>query len=184
MEKKLTQRDLFRNLLRAAVDPFSSLEKVQDIETIFKTSNAFEGMNHLTLAKSYLEPGLFPFHIDRDEAIQQAKLAIQEKNYIGYYYLYRLSTTESEKRKYLRLSVFYSYPVAYLEYARLVHDGIYFTKNIEEAYHYYALAAQKKRNEGYDGMIRIDIERGDYEQEKKDIQLAKQNGYSVMGYIE
>ncbi|MFA6829718.1 MAG: hypothetical protein WCR67_03330 [Bacilli bacterium] len=184
MEKKISQRELLRKLLLAAIDPFSSQEKINDIEAILRTSSSFSGMNHLALVRSYLDETSFPFRITREEALNQVNLALKEGNKIGYYYLYCLSKLDIEKRKYLNLAIHYEYPPALLEYAKLLHSGQLFDKNIDLAYQYYKKASLSHLEGGYLGMIQIDIEKKDYQQEKKDYDLAKINGFTLPGIIE
>lgn len=183
MEHRLTTKDLLRNLLKSSRDPFITPERLLDIRHVLMTSSNFGGVNHLIMAKTYLEPDLYPFSLTKEEAISQAELAIDEKNPIGYFYLYLFSEKEEEKRKYLNISLMTGYENAYLEYARLLHDGILYPKDIDRSYLYFRKAADKGLADGYFGLMKIDIEREDYEMEKKHFEEARRKGISLPGVV-
>lgn len=183
MEKKLTPKELLRNLIISSQDPFTSTERLEDIKRVLLTSDNFAGINHLYMAKTYLNPEAYPFQISKEEAREQCKLAIQEGNEIGYYYLYFLADTDIEKRKYLNLSVLAKYPKAYLEYAKLKHQGIVYEKDIDKAYEYYKKAAHSGLQDGYYGMIQIDIERGDSRKQQEDYDEATKKGFHLPGIV-
>lgn len=184
MEKKLTKKELLSNLLTSAQDPFSSTEKVMDIKRILADSNSFDGTNHLLLVEAFLKPMDYPFPMTKKEAEEQANLAIKEGNHFGYYYLYLLSNDAQEKRKCLEIASFYGYMQAVLEIAKCYHIGYLFEKNLEKAYTYYSLAANKGERKGYIGMIEIDADLGNKEKQKQDYLKAQEAGFSLPGVIE
>lgn len=183
MEHRLTTKDLLRNLLKSSRDPFITPERLLDIQKVLMTSSNFSGVNHLIMVKTYLEPDLYPFHLTKEEAVSQAKLAIDERNPIGYFYLYLLSDREEEKRKYLNISLMTEYEYAYLEYANLLHEGRLYQKNVDKAYLYFRKAADKGLADGYFGLMKIDIEREDYEMEKKHFKEARRKGIVLPGVV-
>lgn len=183
MEKKLTSKELLNNLIVSANDPFATVEKIEDIKKILSTSKSFSGINHLILVKSYLEEGITPIKISKEEAIVQCNLAIEEGNDIGYFYLYKLEDDEIKKRQYLNILLIRGYPKAYLEYAKLHHKGILYKKDLNKAYQYYRKAADKNLKDGYFGMIMVDIETNNLKQQKKDYEEALQKGFKLPGII-
>lgn len=183
MEKKLTPKELLRNLILSSNNPFTSTERLEDIKKVLLTSDNFCGINHLYMVKTYLQPESYPFTISKEEAIRQCDIALKEGNTIGYYYRYLLSDNDVEKRKYLNLSVLNKYPKAYLEYARLHQLGIVYEKNLDKAYQYYKKAADSKLVEGYRGMMEIDIETGNKKQQVEDYEEAEKKGFHLPGIV-
>lgn len=183
MEKKLTPKELLRNLIQSSKDPFTSTERLEDIKRVLLTSDNFCGINHLYMVKTYLNPDSYPFSITKQEAVNQCNKALKEGNTIGYFYLYLLSEEELEKRKYLNLSLLYKYPNAYLEYARLHHIGTIYEKDLEKAYVYYKKAAGCGLKEGYYGMITIDMETGNKERQVQDYKEAEKKGFKLAGIV-
>lgn len=184
MEKKLSQKSLLRNLLLTSMDPFCTIEKIHDIQEILEDSTAFEGINHLILVQTYFDSTLYPFSVSKEKAIQQANAAIKDGNKAGYYYLYLLSDKDSDRRNNLNIAVFYNYPEAYLSYAKHLQKGDLYDKDLQKAYTYYQSAAQNGLVDGYMGMLEIDIERNDQEQQKKDYKEALEKGFKLPGTIQ
>ena len=90
MEKPLSREELFNGLLEKVRNPFTSDEQKNDIRRILISSSSFKGRNHLFLVECYLNPDNSFFYVSKKEAIQQAQLAIDEKNFKGHYYLHLL----------------------------------------------------------------------------------------------
>lgn len=183
MEKKLTPKELLRNLILSSRDPFTSTERLEDIKRVLLTSDNFCGINHLYMVKTYLNPDSYPFSVSKDEAFNQCNKALNEGNTIAYFYLYLISEKEIEKRKYLNLSLLYKYPYAYLEYAKLHHTGTIYEKDLKKAYAYYKKAADNNIKEGYYGMITIDMETGNKEKQIQDYKDAEKKGFKLAGII-
>lgn len=183
MEKKLTSKELLRNLIVSANDPFATVERLEDIKKVLSTSKNFAGINHLILAKSYFEDNITPFKLTEEEVKKQCELAIEEGNQIGYFYLYKLAKTDVERRKYLNISIYTNYAPAYLEYAKLHHKGDIYQKDLNKAYQYYRKAANSGLEDGYFGMIMIDIETNNLKKQKEDYEEAKRKGFKLPGIV-
>lgn len=184
MEKSVTKKELLAELIKSAQDPFASNEKIIDIKRILSSSDSFDGANHLLLVEAFLYPSESPFPMSLEEAKEQAKLAITEGNHNGYYYLYLLSEDNQEKRTCLEIASFYGYQKAIIEIAKCYHNGYLFEKDLNKAYTYYSLAANKGNRAGYVGMIEVDADLGDKERQIEDYKKASENGFSLPGVIE
>ena len=183
MEKILSTQELLSNLLKSARDPFCRTERIIDIHRILRDSGNFDGINHLLLAEAYLNPYDYPFNVTKEEALDQIQKAIEEGNHNGYYYRYLLIDDAQEKRKCLEVASFYGYPKAILEIARCYREGILFEKDDVKAYAYYKIAAHKGEAKGYLGMMLIDIDHNDMEQQKTDYEQALSHGIRLPGVV-
>lgn len=186
MEKKLSSKQLLRNLLIAARDPFSSDEKITDIQNILATSNSFDGVNHLILVKTYLNPTLFPFMVTKEEAFNQASLALKERNNVAYYYLYLLYKEDNELEKArhsLNAAATYQVVEALLEIARLKKEGIIYEKNIDSAISYYKEACKLNSREAYYSLQLLYNELGQYDKAEEIYKEAKEKGIQLLGTV-
>lgn len=186
MEKKLSSKQLLRNLLIAARDPFSSDEKISDIKNILSTSNSFEGVNHLILVKTYLDPTLFPFIITKEEAFSQAKIAIEERNYAAYYYLYLLYKLDNDiekARNSLNAAAAYNVVDALLEIAKLKKEGTMYEKNIDSAISYYKQACKLNSRKAYYLLQLLYNELGEYDKASDVYNEAKEKGIKLLGIV-
>lgn len=186
MEKKLSSKQLLRNLLISARDPFSSDEKVKDIQNILSTSSSFEGVNHLVLVRTYLDPSLFPFIVKKEEAYEQANLALKERNNVAYYYLYLLYRKDNELEKArhsLTAAATYYVEDALLEIARLKKEGEIFEKNIDSAISYYKEACKLNSRDAYYYLQLLYNELGKEEEAKEIYNEAKEKGIQLLGTV-
>ena len=186
MEKRLTRDELLNSFLRRAENPFTTMEQKNDIRRILMESNTMRGMNHLFLVKCYFNEEQPLFHISKEEAIRQAKLAYRENNRGAFYYLYLLlkDSDHVRARNYLRLSCSCGNPQAYLEKAKLQHHGILFEENKEEAFSNYKIAAQCGLNDGYYGMLLLASEQGNIKLARQVYNEAKEHGVYLPGVVE
>jgi TPR repeat protein len=185
MEEKLSQKELLRNLIEAAMSPFATMEKIADIKNVLSSSNNFSGINHLILVQSYFNENSFPFSVTKEEAIIQAKAALKDKNPIGYYYLYLLYKDEDEVKAKTNLIIASEagYPKAIYEIGYLKHHGIIFKKNREEAFKYYKEAAKRNSLDGYFGLLVMYEEDGNYIEAEKILKEANDKGFSLPGVV-
>ena len=186
MERKLSSKQLLRNLLLAARDPFSSESKIKDIKKILATSNSFQGINHLVLVKTYFSKDLFPFYVTKEEAYEQADLAIKDNNYNGYYYLYLLYLEDEnfdKARNALNAAAAYYVESALLEIARLKKEGIIYEKNIDDAIKYYLEACKLGSREAYFSLQLLYTEIGDYKKAKEVYNEAEDKGIKLLGVV-
>lgn len=186
MEKPLSRQELFSNLLSKAQNPFTSDEQRDDIKRIFLSSDSFQGRNHLFLVKCYLNPDNSFFYVTKKEAIQQANLAIGEKNFRGHYYLHFLyrDMDETKSRNHLRRACVYQIPKAYSRRGYLLHEGILFDKNREKAYAAFRKASYLHEPRGYYGRLLRKSEDQDLKGQKEILEKAKEDGIFLPGYIE
>ena len=186
MEKPLSREELFSGLLEKARNPFTSDEQKNDIKRILLSSSSFRGRNHLFLVECHLNPDITYFSISKEVAIQQAELAIKEKNFKGHYYLHLLyqDIDPVKSRNHLRRACVYQMPIAFARRGYLLHEGILFEKNSEEAYKCFCQAALLKEKEGYFGRLVRQSEKGNVRAEKEVIRKAKEEGIILPGYIE
>lgn len=186
MEKKLSSKQLLRNLLISARDPFSSDEKIQDIHDILASSSSFDGVNHLILVKTYLDPSLFPFIVKKEEAFQQAELALKERNNVAYYYLYLLYRKDNDlekARRSLNAAATYYVEEALLEIARLKKEGEIYEKNIDSAIYYYKEACKLNSRDAYYALQLLYNELGKEEEAKEIYNEAKEKGIQLLGTV-
>ena len=186
MEKKISPKQLLRNLLISARDPFASDEKIKDIHNILASSNSFEGVNHLILVKTYLNPDMFPFIVSKEEAYQQANLALKEKNNVAYYYLYLLYKRDKEYKKArysLNAAATYYVEDAILEIARLKKIGEIYEKDIDSAISYYKEACKLNNRDGYYYLQLLYNELGENEKALEVYNEAKEKGIQLLGVV-
>lgn len=185
MEKKLTQKELLRNLLKRADDPFTTSEQKYDIQHVLETSSNFQGMNHLFLAQCYFEDHPL-FLISEGKALTQAYLGLKEGNPISYYYLYRLEKYRDRQkaRNFLRMAVDYNVPKACLEMGRCLWRGDLFPKDEEEAFRCYQKAADLGEKEGYYYMLLLAASKHDIALERSVYEIAKKRQVHLPGVIE
>lgn len=185
MEKSLTHDNLLQTLINRAIDPFSTCEQKQDIQRILEQSSSFGGLNHLFLVQCYLRNDDNIFSIDKDKAILQAELALNEGNTYSCYFLFQLLKNDKRAmaRNYLRLACDYAIPEAYLEMAKCLHKGYLFIQDRQKAYENYKKAARSGLREGFYGMLLITCEDGDIEKQNKIITEAGLAGYDLYGMI-
>lgn len=184
MEKELSNREKLISLLKTAISPFSSDEKIADILSILKNSKSYGGLNHLILIDDYLNENKI-FCLTKEEAILEANKAIEENNNIGYYYLYRLTLDEDKN---LALSYLYkiidsSYPKADLAYADHLLKGDIVLKDEKKAFKYYQIAASFHLKEGYYGMLYILEKNNKIEEAEKLYKKAKEEGIDLPGVV-
>lgn len=186
MEKPLSREELFNGLLEKVRNPFTSDEQKNDIRRILISSSSFKGRNHLFLVECYLNPDNSFFYVSKKEAIQQAQLAIDEKNFKGHYYLHLLyqDTDPVKSRNHLRRACVYQRPKAYARRGHLLHDGILFEKNREKAYEAFYQASCLHDPSGYFGRLLRQSEKGNLKGELEMIEKAKEDGIFLPGYIE
>lgn len=186
MEKPLSREELFNGLLEKVRNPFTSDEQKNDIRRILISSSSFKGRNHLFLVECYLNPDNSFFYVSKKEAIQQAQLAIDEKNFKGHYYLHLLyqDTDPVKSRNHLRRACVYQRPKAYARRGHLLHDGILFEKNMEKAYEAFYQASRLHEPSGYFGRLLRQSEKGNLKGEMETIEKAKEDGIFLPGYIE
>ncbi len=186
MENKLSSKQLLRNLLISARDPFASDSKIKDIQNILSSSSSFEGVNHLILVKTYLNPTMFPFIVSKEEAFEQVELALKEHNYVAYYYQYLLYRKEKNiKKARISLNAAASYYVeeALLEIARLKKEGEIYEKNIDSAISYYKEACKLNSRDGYYYLQLLYNELGQEDKAKEVYNEAKEKGIQLLGTV-
>lgn len=185
MEKQLTKREFLLNLLKTATNPFCSDEKLNDIQQILKTSSNFDGLNHLLLVQDYLKDESHIFYITEEEAILQAKKAIEEGNIIGNYYLYLLYLNDEPKLaiSFLEKVVDSSYPKADLRYANHLLYGDIISKDEDKALKYFKIASEYNLNDGYYGMLYIYEKQGRIEEAIKVYNDAKKKNIELPGIV-
>lgn len=186
MEKKLSKEELLKNLLIIAKDPFTTCEQKYDIRHILMTSSNFQGKNHLFLVQCYFSEDYPLFILNKNEAIQQAKLAIKEGCFYASYYLFLLLKDSEPQlaRNCLRLCSDKGIPIACLEIAKCLQYGIVFDSNRKLAFEYYEKASKAGLKDGYYGMLLMASEDNDIEKQKEIYQKAKENGIELPGIIQ
>lgn len=187
MEKQLTRKELLENLIQQLQDPFCTLEKYDDIRTILLTSDTFFGLNHLFLAKLFIEDDAPFLNIDEEEARKQLELAIKEGNKNAYYFFYlfyKKTGDYTKARNYLRISYDLSFPDALMAMGKESMEGGLFQKDMAFAYACFRKAILAGKKEGYYYLVLIDTMAGNTQKAKDDYQKAMADGYFLPGVIE
>lgn len=188
MEKRLTREELLQNLIRQLEDPFCSAEKYADIKNILFTSDTFHGVNHLFLAKLYLDGVKDFLPVDEKECLHQIELALKEGNHNAYFFLYlfyRKVGDFSKARNFLRLSYDRHYPDALLAMGKESMEGILFQKDLSFAYACFRRAIDLgRKKEGYYHMVLIDTMLGNTKRAREDYEKAKKDGVLLPGVVE
>ena len=185
MEKKLTRDELLKNLIEQANDIFTTCEQKYDIRKILETSSNFKGKNHIFLVQCFFDKENPLFTVTEEQAIEQADLAFKEGNTFSCYYLALLLKDKNpvKARNYLRISCDCAFPQAYLEMAKCKHYGVLFLQDRKGAMEYYRKASLCGMKEGYEGMLKLYSEDGNYEAEKKVYDEALKKGIKLSGIV-
>lgn len=183
MEKKINKEELLKRLLIIAKDPFTTCEQNFDIRKIFENSTNFFGRNHLFLVQCYFAEENPIFVVSKEEAIQQARLAVKEGCLYGCYYLFHLvkDTRPVDARNFLRIAADEGIAEACLEMAKCQHYGNVFEKNRKQAFENYKKAAQSGMMEGYYGMLIMASEDRDKDLQERIYNQAKERGIELPG---
>lgn len=185
MEQKIEKDKLLTILLDQAKDAFLPYEKKADILKILKTSDSFNGKNHIFLVDCYFDDDPI-FLISREEAFNQANLALKEGNNFAYYYLYKLNKDqdEVEARNCLRFAVDHGYSKAYLEMARCCHLGEIFEKSIDQAIFYYKKACHTGEQDAYFYLCLLYAQLGETKKEEELYLYGLSRGFNLPGVVE
>ena len=187
MEKRLTREELLENLIHQLQDPFCSPEKYSDIRNILFQSDTFNGLNHLFLAKLFLNNDHSLFRIDEKEAERQISLALKEGNKAAYYFLYlfhRRIGNATKARNYLRISYDLALPDAFIAMGKESIDGTLFPKDLSFANACFKKAVLSGKKEGHYYLVLVDTMLGNTEKAEEDYQKAKEDGYVLPGVVE
>lgn len=185
MEKTLTKDELLINLISQAMNPFNTMEQKLVVKRILAESTTLYGKNHLFLVSCYLSDTPL-FHVNKQEALKQAYMALHEGNEAAYYYLFYLLKDDnpSMARNYLRIACEKGYPKAHLEIAKQYHFGEVFEINRKKAFHHYHIAAKCGMQDGYFGMLLMASEDKDIEKERSIYLSALIRGIPLPGVVE
>lgn len=187
MERPLTRKELLARLIRQAEDPFCTTEELSDLRNIIFHSDSFSGMNHLYVVDLYLRKDFSLFSVGFEEALRQCRLALQEKNKRGYFYLYRLYREKGqglEARNSLRLSCDFQDPLGLLAMGRELLSGELFPKDEGKALSYLERAVQAGRKEGYDDLFFYHLRRGNRKEAEDVVRRAKEEHHFLPGVVE
>lgn len=185
MEPGIEKDRLLTILIDQARDVFISVEKRADLLKVLKESNSFNGKNHIFLLTCYFDENP-TFIISKQEAINQAQLAIKEGSGIGYYYLYNLYKDDqpSQARNCLRLAVDIGYSIAILQLAKCYHFGQTFQKDEKLAEKYYKIACKLDEPDAYFYLLMLYCQQGDKQKAEELYIYGLSRGFDLPGIVE
>lgn len=151
METKLSNFQKLKGLIEQAYSPFTTTETLSDIKQILKTSDGFDGYNHLCIVAFYLDKENQLFYITKEEAEEQLELALKEHCDIAYYFVYRFyrDTDKNKARAALYLMSEFNYGAALLSLAKEYERGDLFPLDYDKAYEYYRKAMDAKEIDAF-----------------------------------
>lgn len=185
MEPGIEKDRLLTILIDQARDVFITVEKKADLLRVLKESDSFNGKNHIFLLTCFFDDNP-TFLISKEEAINQAQLALKEGSGIGYYYLYKLYKDEdkSKARNCLRMAVDIGYSIAILELAKCYHFGTTFAKNEALAEKYYKISCKLGEADAYFYLLMLYCQQGNKEKAEELYIYGLSRGFDLPGIVE